>query len=78
MLLRVDSLADAGYEPWGGAVDLYREIEDAGKLGELDELLDDLFGEGRGAAAYGLTTVNDLLWFDGDFVRESLGLPVLD
>ena len=63
----ISDLSD--YQPWSGAVDLWNEIVDNHLVDELDFMLEDIYPEG-------LTTVelNDLLRFEGDFVREQLGL----
>lgn len=59
----------SSYEPWSGAVDTWEKIEDAGLVDELERLLEDIYPEGLGR-----TELNDILWFDADWVLESLGL----
>jgi hypothetical protein len=60
------------FVPWQGGADTYRDIEDAGKLDDLFDLLDELFyGEPPSD-----TDVNDFLWFDRDYVYERLGMEV--
>lgn len=55
---------------WSGAIDTLKDVEEAGKQEELMELLEETF--------YGETPtetqVNDFLWFDRDYIYESLGL----
>lgn len=55
---------------WSGALDTLKDIIDARKEEELMELLEETF--------YGETPteteVNDFLWFERDFIYESLGL----
>lgn len=53
------------YEPWGGAVARYEEIYNAGKLYELESLLEDAYPEGMSE-----TDLNDFIWFDdlNDFI----------
>lgn len=55
---------------WSGAIDTLKDVEEAGKQDELMELLEETF--------YGEipteTEVNDFLWFERDFIYESLGL----
>lgn len=58
------------FKPWAGAVDTYKEINDAGKLEQLDKFLEEHF-EGKCVSE---GTVNDLLWFDDDYVLDSLGI----
>lgn len=57
------------YKPWSGAVDFYNEIVDADKLGELEFILEDVYPDGLT-----ITQLNDLLWFEQDWVREMLGM----
>lgn len=59
-----------GFEPWSGAVDTYEKIRDAGKLEQLDAFLEEHFN-GEYASE---TDVNDLLWFEEDYVLDSLGI----
>lgn len=55
---------------WSGALDTLKGIIDARKEDELMKLLEETF--------YGETPteteVNDFLWFERDFIYESLGL----
>ena len=57
------------FEPWSGAVDTFNTISDANMLPDLEFLLEDLYPDGIGE-----TELNDLLWFDSDWLLESLGL----
>jgi hypothetical protein len=57
------------FEPWSGAIDTYNTIADADKLDELEFLLSDLYPEGIEE-----TQLNDLLWFDSEWLLESLGI----
>lgn len=71
VLLRLDvrgSLEDH-YKPWSGAVDLWNEIVRYNKVEELEFMLEDIYPDGLTP-----TELNDLLWFEPDFVREQLGL----
>ena len=61
------------FEPWSGAVDTYNTIYNAGKLDELESLLEDLYPDGIEE-----TQLNDLLWFDDEWVLESLGISEED
>ena len=62
-------LLDGNYQPWSGAVDTWNTIEDNGLLEELDTLLEDLYPDGLSE-----TELNDLLWFDSDWIFEQLGI----
>lgn len=57
------------YRPWSGAVDTYNTIEEHDKLEELEQLIDELYPDG-----ISFTGLNDLLWFDSEFVFEQLGI----
>ena len=62
-------LLDGNYKPWSGAVDTWNTIEDNGLLEDLDALLEDLYPDGLSE-----TELNDLLWFDSDWIFEQLGI----
>ena len=62
-------LLDGTYHPWSGAVDTWNTIEDNGLLEDLDALLEDLYPDGLSE-----TELNDLLWFDSDWIFEQLGI----
>ena len=57
------------YTPWGGAVDAYDKIEEAGKLDDLESLLEEWF-DGEATS----TQINDVLWFDYEQVFDELGI----
>ena len=57
------------YEPWSGAVDFWNEIVDADKVEALEAILEDLYPEGLT-----MTELNDIIWFEQDWVREMIGL----
>lgn len=57
------------YEPWSGAIETWEKIEKADKVEDLDFLLEDIYPEGLTK-----TELNDLLWFEADWVLEQLGL----
>ena len=67
MKLFTEDLND--YRPWSGAVDTYNTIEEHDKLEELEQLINELYPEG-----ISFTGLNDLLWFDSEFVFEQLGI----
>lgn len=62
-------LTDGTYKPWSGAVSTWETIIDNDKLDELDAFLDELYPEGLSEVE-----LNDLLWFDSEYVLENLGL----
>lgn len=55
-------------ELWSGALDTLETIIQADKLHDLMSLLEDMYSE-----SVDITTVNDLLWFEDDFLLEQLG-----
>lgn len=58
-------------EVWEGAVDTLDRIENEGKQDELMEFLESYFMD-----IPTMTEVNDLLWFESDYIFESLGMEV--
>lgn len=63
-------IAELGdYKPWSGAISTWDKIEEAGKLDELEAVLEDVYPDG-----IGMTELNDLLWFEPETVFEWLGL----
>lgn len=61
------------YKPWSGAIDTYDRIEEEGKLGDLENLLEECYPEG----IY-MVGINDILWFDWEWVFEELGITYGD
>ena len=57
------------YQPWAGAIDTYALIDCHNKLEDLDRLITDSFPEGLTE-----TELNDLLWFESDWILSSLGI----
>lgn len=61
------------FQPWSGAVEVWKTIEDAGKLDELESVLEDAYPDGMTN-----TQLNDLLWFDSETVLEWLDMKEPD
>jgi len=57
------------FEAWSGAKQTLQEIREAGKVEDLEMLLDDIYPDGIDGGV-----LNDILWFDDDWVFESLGM----
>ena len=57
------------YTTWSGAVDGWREIEEAGKVYELESILEDAYPEGMSE-----TDLNDFIWFEEDTWRDWLDM----
>ena len=55
---------------WSGALDTLKDIEEADKEDELMYFLEEIFGDITPTE----TEVNDFLWFERDYIYESLGL----
>ena len=60
-------------ELWSGALDTLGTIAENDRLQELMSLLEELFPEPVDIAA-----INDLLWFDEDFIFEQLDIAIED
>ena len=56
-------------ELWSGALDTLGTITQNDKLQDLMSLLEELYPE-----PVGITTINDLLWFDDEFIFEQLDM----
>lgn len=54
---------------WSGARDTVERIEDEGKGNEFMSLIEELYPEGIDR-----TALNDLLWFDDEWIFECLGI----
>lgn len=59
------------YEPWSEAINTYALINYYNKLEELDNLITECYPEGLTE-----TELNDILWFDSEWVLSSLGIEV--
>lgn len=55
--------------PWSGAKYAYARIEREGKLDDLESIIEELYPEGCSE-----TTINDLLWFDDEYLFDLLGI----
>lgn len=59
----------SNFKPWSGAVETWERIEEAGKVDELEFILDDVYPDSMSD-----TELNDLLWFEPETVFEWLGI----
>lgn len=57
------------FEAWSGAIETKKIILDAGLEEEFEGLIDELYPEGLTD-----TELNDILWFDSDWILENLGI----
>ena len=70
-LYRESSLEN--FEPWSGAVSTYNRIWNEGKMSEFEQLLEDLYPDGIEE-----TALNDILWFEEEWVYDELGIRSYD
>jgi len=61
------------FNAWSGAVETKEAIINADKASDFDYLIEELYPDGIEE-----TQLNDLLWFDEDFIFESLGIKTED
>jgi gp187 len=57
------------FKPWSGAVSTWDEIEEQGKISDLEFLLEELYPDGIDE-----TKLNDLLWFESDWLFANLDM----
>lgn len=57
------------FNAWSGAVDTKNAILEADKGEEFDQLIEELYPDGIDE-----TLLNDILWFEPEWVFESLGI----
>lgn len=65
------SFSDLQNQCWSGAVDTLNTIYENDKEDELMSLLDELFADDDNCS---LTTINDFLWFDDEYIFECLDI----
>jgi len=58
------------FDAWSGAVDTMNTVREANKIEDLESLLDEVFFDKVPTE----TDINDFLWFDTDYIYESLGI----
>lgn len=58
-----------GFNAWSGAVNTKNLILDAGLEEEFEELIEEIYPDGLSD-----TKLNDILWFDGSWILETLGI----
>lgn len=69
MTIRNFDLA-SDYRPWSGAVETWEKIVDADKVDDLEQLIKECYPDGMDS----VTAINDILWFDEEWVLSNLGL----
>lgn len=72
--MRINSdISIRNFEAWSGAVETQNRIINEGKEDLFDELIEDVFPQGIGE-----TELNDLLWFEEEWIFESIGIDIED
>ena len=64
-----DNLSLRNFEAWSGARDTKDLIIGNNKVDEFDSLIEELYPDGLTE-----TQLNDILWFEEDWVCETLGI----
>jgi hypothetical protein len=59
----------ANFDAWSGAKETKEAILNAGKGDEFDSMIEELYPDGLSE-----TALNDLLWFESDWIFETLGI----
>ena len=57
------------FDDWSGATDTKERIINEGKADEFDNLIEELYPDGLSE-----TQLNDILWFEEDWLFEMLGI----
>lgn len=68
-MLKIYKETVSEFTPWQGAVSTYDTIVEENKLDDLDFLLEELYPEGISESQ-----LNDILWFESDWVFAQLGI----
>lgn len=61
------------FQPWAGATDTYETIIENNYLSAFEDMIEELYPDGIEE-----TTLNDLLWFEPEFIFENLGIEIED
>ena len=73
MMKLENEMSVANFKAWAGAVETVNVIVENNLVEEFDMLIEEIYPEGLS-----VTELNDLLWFDSQWVYESLGMEVED
>ena len=57
------------FQPWSGAVETFNRVYNEDKLDDLAFLLEDIYPDGITD-----TQLNDILWFEDEWLFEALGI----
>lgn len=64
-----DNMSLSNFDAWSGAKDTKETILENNKGEEFDSLIEELYPDGLSE-----TQLNDILWFDSEWIYESLGI----
>lgn len=64
-----ENTALINFNAWSGAVETQERIINEGKAEDFDYLIEELYPDGLSE-----TQLNDLLWFEEDWIFEQLGI----
>lgn len=59
------------FQAWSGAIDTKNTIIDHDKQKDFEYLIDELYPDGLSE-----TQLNDILWFDSEWIFEQLGIEI--
>lgn len=59
------------FQPWAGAIDTYETIIENNCLSAFEAMIEELYPDGIEDI-----TLNDLLWFESEFIFENLGIEI--
>ena len=68
-----DNLTLVNFDAWSGAVETKETIINEGRAEQFDNLIEELYPDGLTD-----TQLNDLLWFEEDWIFEMLGIEIDD
>lgn len=64
-----DDMRLVDFDAWSGAIETKQAIIDAGKAEDFDSFIEELYPDGLTE-----TQLNDILWFEEDWIFENLGI----
>ena len=65
----VNEISIADFNAWSGAIKTKETIVENCKVDDFDNMIEDLYPDGLTD-----TQLNDLLWFDSEWIFETLGI----
>ena len=65
----IKEVSISNFESWSGAKSTQKRIIEEGKENDFDSLIEELYPDGLSD-----TQLNDLLWFEEDWLFECLGI----